>query len=79
MKASPSLFMHTRSAQSVNDVIGQIWLQEKDRQFIRRQRSNQWRSQPDDSVRLCKYCHVYKLSTQSISKEMNNDNESKFA
>ena len=23
----------------------------------------QWRSQPDDSVPLCKYCHVYKLST----------------
>jgi hypothetical protein len=40
--------------------------------------SVQWRSQPDDSVPLCKYCHVYKLSTQSISKEMNND-ELKFA
>jgi hypothetical protein len=37
------------------------------------------RSQPDDSVPLCKYGHVYKLSTQSISKEMNNDNELKFA
>jgi hypothetical protein len=31
------------------------------------------RSQPDDLVPLCKYCHVYKLSTQSISKEINND------
>jgi hypothetical protein len=41
--------------------------------------SHQWRSQPDDSVPLYKYCHVYKLSTQSISKEMNNDNELKFA
>ena len=40
---------------------------------------NQWRNQPADSVPLCKYCHVYKLSTQSISKEMNNDNELKFA
>jgi hypothetical protein len=39
----------------------------------------QWRSQPDDSVPLCKYCRVYKISTQSISKEMNNDNELKFA
>jgi hypothetical protein len=35
-------------------------------------------SQHDDSVPLCKYCHVYKLSTQSISKEMNND-ELKFS
>ena len=34
-------------------------------------------SQPNNSVPLCKlkYCHVYKLSTKSISKEMNNDNE----
>jgi hypothetical protein len=39
----------------------------------------QWRSQPGDSVPLCKYSHDYKLSTQSISKEMNNDNELKFA
>jgi hypothetical protein len=33
----------------------------------------QWRSQPDNSVPLCKYWHVYKLSTQSISKEMNDE------
>jgi hypothetical protein len=34
--------------------------------------------QLDDSVPLYKYCHVYKLSTQSISKEMNTD-ELKFS
>ena len=45
---------------------------------VKGKRDDQWRSQPNDSDPLCKYCHVYKLSTQSISKEMNN-NELKFA
>ena len=29
--------------------------------LFRRNKKNQWHSQPDDSVPLCKYCHIYKL------------------
>jgi hypothetical protein len=34
---------------------------------------DQWRSQPDNLVMLCKYFRVHTASKQSISKEMNND------
>ena len=36
---------------------------------------NQWRSQPDNLVMLCKFSKVYRLEKESISKEMNNDND----
>jgi hypothetical protein len=39
----------------------------------------QWRSQPENLVMLCKYFRVHKPWKQSISKEMNNDNDWKFA
>ena len=35
----------------------------------------QWRSQPDNLVMLCKSFRVYRLKKESISKEMNNDND----
>ena len=35
----------------------------------------QWRSQPDTLVVLCKFFCVYKPYKESISKEMNNDND----
>ena len=39
----------------------------------------QQRSQPDDLVPLCKYLQVTDCDLQSISNEMNNDNNLKFA
>ena len=35
----------------------------------------QWRSQPDNLVMLCKFFCVYRPYKESISKEMNNDND----
>ena len=35
----------------------------------------QWRSQPENLVMLCKCFCVYRLQKASISKEMNNDND----
>ncbi len=41
---------------------------------------DQWRSQPDfNLVMLCKYFCVHRPRKQSISKEMNNDNDLEFA
>ena len=37
--------------------------------------SIQWRSQPDNLVVLCKFFCVYRPYKESISKEMNNDND----
>ena len=37
-----------------------------------------WRGQPDGLVMLCKYFRVYRLWKQSISEEMNNDNDFEF-
>jgi hypothetical protein len=34
---------------------------------------DQWRSQPDSLVMLCKYFRVHRPWKQSISKEMNDD------
>ena len=42
---------------------------------IARGRPTQWRSQPDNLVMLCKFFCVYRLQKESISKEMNNDND----
>ena len=36
---------------------------------------NQWRSQPDNLVMLCKFFCVYRPYEQSISKKMNKDND----
>ena len=36
---------------------------------------NQWQSQPDNFVMLCKFLCVYRPYKQSISKEINNDND----
>ena len=35
----------------------------------------QWRSQPDNLVTLCKFFCLYRPCKESISKEMNNDND----
>jgi hypothetical protein len=35
----------------------------------------QWRSQPENLVMLCKSFRVHRPWKQSISKEMNNDND----
>ena len=37
--------------------------------------NGQWRSQPDIWSCKCKFFSVYELYKESISKEMNNDNE----